>query len=113
MGGLDETEVVRSRGPSCCSTGSNSIEFGTSLEAFSPPPSLSGSGEVEDEREVVEEVVEDEDCGEVSEMEAGGGKDEWWIDCGSDDSSPPADVEAADVGPEVAPPASAVPLLYS
>lgn len=37
----------------------------------------------------------------------------WWSDCGSDDSSPPADVEAADVGPEAAPPAGAAPLLYS
>lgn len=37
------------------------------------------------------------------------------MDCGSDDSSPPADVEAAktDVGPDRVPPVTAVPLLYS
>lgn len=98
-------------GPGCCSTGPSSAELGTS----SPPPSPSGSGEVEEEREVVEEVVEDEEWGEVSEEETGGGKDKGWSDCGSDDSSPPADVEAADadVGAEATPPASGAPLLYS
>ena len=46
----------------------------------------------------------------MSEEEAGGTKGKWWA--GSDDSSPPADVEAADVGTEAVP-ASAAPLLYS
>lgn len=98
-------------GPGCCSTGPSSAELG----AFSPPSSLSGSGEVEEERDVVVEVVEDEEWGEVSEEETVGGKDKGWSDCGSDDSSPPADVEAADVdvGAEAAPPAGAAPLLYS
>lgn len=111
---MDEAEVEGSDGPGCFSTGPSSAELGTSEETSSPTPSLSGSGEVDEEREGVGEVVEDEECGDVSEEEeAGGGKDKCWVDCGSDDSSPPADVEAADVGPEAAPPASAAPLLYS
>lgn len=60
--------------------------------------------------------MEDDEWGEVSEDEAGGGKHTGWTDCGSDDSSPPADVEAADaeVGADGAPPVTvAVPLLYS
>lgn len=100
-------------GPSRCSTESNSTELGTSRKASSPPPCLSGSGEVEEERDVVQDVVEDEEWGEVSDEEAGGWKDEWWSDCGSDNSSPPADMEAADIGPEAAIPVDAVPVLYS
>lgn len=38
----------------------------------SPVLSLSLSDEVEEEREVVEEVVQEEECGEVSEEQAGG-----------------------------------------
>lgn len=54
--------VVEGRdGPGCCSTGPSSAKLGTSEEASSPPPSLSGSGEVEEEREVVEEVLEDDE----------------------------------------------------
>lgn len=49
----------------------------------------------------------------MSDVEAGWGKVRGWVDCGSDDSSPPADVEAADGGPDVAEPAVAAPLLYS
>lgn len=49
----------------------------------------------------------------MSEVEAGWGKDTGWVDCGSKDSSPPADVEAADGGPDVDEPAVAAPLLYS
>lgn len=48
-------------GPGCCSTGRTSAKLGTSDEGSSLPLSLSGSGEVEEEREVVEEVVEDEE----------------------------------------------------
>lgn len=62
---------------------------------------------------MVEEVVEDERWGEVSEEEEGGGKDKGGSDCGSDDSSPPTVVEAVCVGPEEDAPADAVPLLYS
>lgn len=53
------------------------------------------------------------------EDNTGGGKEEGWSECGSEDSSPPADVEAADtaVAPAVeataAPPVTAAPLLYS
>lgn len=74
---MDEAEVEGRDGPGCCSTGPCSTELGTSEVPSSPSSSLSGSGEVEEEREVVEEVVEDEEWGEVSEEEAGGGKDEW------------------------------------
>lgn len=116
---MEEVEVEGRDGAGCCSTGPNSAEAGTSGKASSPPLSPSRSGEVEEEREVVEEVVEDEECGEVSEEEAGGGKDKGWSECGSDDSSPPADVKAADavagaaVEAAAAPPASTAPLLYS
>lgn len=107
-------EVEGRDGPGCCSTRPSSDEL-TSKEVSSAPPLLSGSGEVEEEWEVVEEVEEDEDRGEVSEQEAGGRKDMGCSDSGSEDSSPPADVEApdADVGAEAAPPACAAPLLYS
>lgn len=101
-------------GPGCCSTDPSSAKLCTSEEGPSVTSSLSGSGEVEEDWEVVEEVAEDEEWREVSEEEAGGGNDKAWIDCGSDDSSaPPADAKAADVEPEAAPPASAAPLLYS
>lgn len=114
IGGVEEAEVEGRDGPGCCSTGPGSATLGASDDASSPAPSFSGSGEVDEEREVVEEVVEDEEWGEVSEEEAGGGKDTWWVDCGSDDSSPPADMEAADAGPEAAPPPAApAPPLYS
>lgn len=44
----------------------------------------------------------------MSEEEAGGGKD-----CVSASLSPPTNEEAVDAGPEVAPPATGAPLLYS
>lgn len=110
---MEVAEVEGKDGPGCCSTGPDSIEFCTMHEASSSPLPRSGSGEVEEEREVVEDEVEDEEWGEVSEEEAGGGKDERGRDCGSEDSSPPADVEAADVGPDAFPPPAAAPLLYS
>ncbi len=47
--------------PGCCSTGPSSAKLGTSEEASSLTSPLSGSGEVEEEWEVVEEVVEDEE----------------------------------------------------
>lgn len=53
------------------------------------------------------------------EEEAGVGKEEGWSEGGSEDLTPPADVEAADtaVAPAVeataAPPVTAAPLLYS
>lgn len=58
---MDEAEVEGSDGPGCCSTGPSSVKLGTFEEVSSPPPSFSGSGEVEEERDVVEEVVEDEE----------------------------------------------------
>lgn len=61
VGGVDEEEVEGRDGPGCCSTGPISTNLGTSEEVFSPPPSLSWSGEVEEEREVVEDVEEDEE----------------------------------------------------
>lgn len=61
VGGVEEAEVEGRDGPGCCSTGPISARLGTSKEAFSPPPSFSGSGEVEEEREVVEEVEEVEE----------------------------------------------------
>lgn len=105
---MDDAEVEGIEEPDCPSTASSSEILGTSEEASSPTRSLSGPGEVEEERDVVEEVVDEEECGEVSEKEAGGGKE-----CVSDGLSPPADVEAADVEPEAAPPPIDVPLLYS
>lgn len=77
-GGVEEAEVEGRDGPGCCSTGPSSAEVGISEEVSSSRPlSLSGSGEVEEEREVVEDVEEDEEWGEVSEDEAGGRKDKW------------------------------------
>ena len=61
MGRVDKGEVVEGDGPGCCSTGPNSTGFGTFTETSSPLPSFSGSGEVEEEREVVEDVVEEEE----------------------------------------------------
>lgn len=107
----DDVEVESSEGR--CSTGRSPAESGTSEQASSCPTSRSGSGEEEEERDVVEEVEEVEDWGEVSEEESGGGKDVWSSGCSSDDSSPPAEVEAADVGPGMTPPTSAAPLLCS
>lgn len=58
---MDEAEVEGRDGPGCCSTGPIPAKLGTSEETFPPAPSLSGSGEVEEEREVVgEEEEEDE-----------------------------------------------------
>lgn len=69
---VDEAHVEGRDGPGCCSTGLSCIRLGTSsIDAFSSS-SLSGSGEVEEERGVVEEVVDDEEWGEVSEEEASG-----------------------------------------
>lgn len=47
---------------------------GVAIWAVQPSPvfSLSLSDEVEEEREVVEEVVQEEECGEVSEEQVGG-----------------------------------------
>lgn len=56
---------VSRQGPGCCSTGITSED----LRQPSSAP-LSGSGEVEEERGVVEEVLEVEECGEVSEEQA-------------------------------------------
>lgn len=58
---MDEAEVEGRDGLGCCSTVPISAKLGTSKKAFSPPPTLSGSGEVEEEREVVEEEEEDEE----------------------------------------------------
>lgn len=58
---MDEAEVEGRDGPGCCSTGPSSAMLGTPEEAPSPILSLSGSGEVEEEREVVEEVLDDEE----------------------------------------------------
>lgn len=106
-----EADVEGREGPGCCSTRISSVDMGT---VSSAPLSISRSGEVEDERDVVEEVVEEDEWGDVSEEQAGGRQGTGWMDCGSDDSSPPA-VEAAetDVGADRAPPVAAVPLLYS
>lgn len=58
---VDEAEEKWRDGQGCCSTGPISAKLGRSEEAFPPVPSLSGSGEVEEEREVVgEEEEEDE-----------------------------------------------------
>lgn len=52
-------------------------ERGASFFPRPPPLPLSKSGEVEeDEREVVEEVLEVDECGEVSEEEVGRGNGE-------------------------------------
>lgn len=58
---MDKAEVEGRDGPDCCPTGPSSAMLGTSEEASSPTLSLSGSGEMEEEREVVEEVVDDEE----------------------------------------------------
>lgn len=73
-GGVEEAEFEGIEGPGCCSTGPKSTELCSIEEASSPTLPLSGSGEVEEERDVVEEVEEDEEWGDVSEEEAGGGK---------------------------------------
>lgn len=63
---------------------------------------------------MVEEVLEVEECGEVSEEQGVGAHSPEGLDCASDDSSPPA-VEPADtdVGAAKVPPVTATPLLYS
>lgn len=102
----------------CLSTAPSAAESWATVGAsLAPPLPLWGSGEVEEDREVVEEVLEVEECGEVSEEEeAGGGKDEGGSEWGSEDSSPPAEVEAteAELGAAeeapAAPPASPAPL---
>lgn len=57
---MDEAELEGRDGQGCCSTGSISAKLGNSEEASLPAPSLSGSGEVEEEREVVGEEEEDD-----------------------------------------------------
>lgn len=72
MGLVDEAEADGTEGMGCCSTGSDRTRFPTSDKASYSPLPLSGSGEVEEERGVVEEVVEDGEWEEVSEEVAGG-----------------------------------------
>lgn len=60
MGGVDEAEGRD--GPGCCSAGTFSGPArGTSEEAPPLPLALSNSGEVEEERDVVEDVLDDEE----------------------------------------------------
>lgn len=61
MGGVDEAEAEAEGrdGPGCCSC--SGPARGTSEEASPPTLALSNSGEVEEEREVVEDVLEDEE----------------------------------------------------
>lgn len=62
VGGVDEVEAVRRDRPGFCSTGTFSdLAWGTPEEASPPPLALSSSGEVEEEREVVEDVLDDEE----------------------------------------------------
>lgn len=59
-----EADVEGRERPGCCSTRINSVDMG---KVSSAPLSFSRSGEVEDERDVVEEVVEEDDWGDVSD----------------------------------------------
>lgn len=72
MGLAGKAEAEGRDGIGCWSTGPDRTRSTPSDEASYPPPPLSGSGEVEEERGVVEEVVEEEVWGEVSEEVADG-----------------------------------------
>lgn len=62
MGGVDEVEAERRDGPGCSSVRTCSdLAWGTSEEASPPPLALSSSGEVDEERDVVEDVLDDEE----------------------------------------------------
>lgn len=64
MGGVDEAEAEAEGrdGPGCCSAGTCSVPArGTSEEVPPLPLALSNSGEVEEERDVVEDVLDDEE----------------------------------------------------
>lgn len=62
MGGVDEVEAEWRDGPGSCSARTFSdVAWGTSEEACPPPLALSSSGDVEEEREVVEDVPDDEE----------------------------------------------------
>lgn len=64
MGGVDGVEAEGRGGPGCCSARTCSRPaWGPSEEASPPPLALSNSGEVEveEERDVVEDVLDDEE----------------------------------------------------
>ena len=114
-----EAEEKGRDGAGCLSTGPGAAgSWGAPGASLAPPLPLSGSGEVEEDREVVEEVLEVEECGDVSEEEGDMGKVEGGSEWGSEDSSPPAEVEATEVAAAAdapaAPPTGPAPLpLYS
>lgn len=60
-GGVDEVEAERIDGTGFCSAGTFS-DLAWATSKVSPPPlALSSSGEVEEEREVLEDVLDDEE----------------------------------------------------